>query len=99
MFGSSGLDALSEYCDISSAAADDIPVESVNILDHIEGTVDPNLMAVTPIDAVPTNTAVLEPVEEPTTTESAKLAVPPLTPLKRPWTIFPGHAPVRGSLQ
>ena len=80
MFGSSGLNTLSEYTDISSAAAADISVESLNIFDHIEGTVDHNLMAVTPIEYVPSNTAVAELVEAPTTAEAASSAVHPVPP-------------------
>ena len=38
--GSSGLNKRSEYADISSAAAADLSVESPNILDNFEGTVD-----------------------------------------------------------
>ena len=59
-FGSSGLNTLSEYTDISLAAAADLSVESLNISDHFEGAVDPNLTAITPIYSVPPNTAVVE---------------------------------------
>ena len=52
-FGLSGLNVLTEYADIHSAAAADISAESANISDHIEGTVDHNLIPITPIDAVP----------------------------------------------
>ena len=47
--GSSGLNTLSEYADIPSAAAADILLESVKLLDHFEGAVDPNLMGITPL--------------------------------------------------
>ena len=87
-FGSSGLNTLSEYADISSAVADDISVESIDILDHIEGTVVPNLMAVTPIESVPPNTAVAELGEAPTTAEAASSAVPPVPP-----EVFFGSSP------
>ena len=78
-FGSSGLKTLSEYADISSAAAADLYVERPNILDLIEGTVDTNLMSVTPIESVPTKTAVTELVEAPTNAEAASSDVPPVT--------------------
>ena len=41
-FGSLGLNALDEYAHIPSAAASGISLESVNILDHFEGTFDQN---------------------------------------------------------
>ena len=55
-------------------------MESVNILDHIDGTVEPNLMAVTYIEYVPPNTAVAELGEAPTTAEAASSAVPHVPP-------------------
>ena len=51
-FGSSGLNTLSEYADISSAAAADLSVESFTILDHTECRVDTNLIDITPVDTV-----------------------------------------------
>ena len=51
--GSSGLNTLSEYADIPSAAAADILLESVKLLDHFEGAVDPNLMGITPLTRFP----------------------------------------------
>ena len=65
---------MSEYADISSAAAADLSVESHNMLDHIDGTVDPNLKAVTPIESVRPNTAVAELGEATTTAEAASSA-------------------------
>ena len=41
VFGSSGLNVINENADISSAAAVDISVESVNILDHIQAQLTP----------------------------------------------------------
>ena len=69
---------MSEYADISSAAAADLSVESPNILDRIEGTVGPNVMAVIHIEYVPHNTAVAELGEAPTTAGAASSAVPPV---------------------
>ena len=76
MFGSSGLNKLSEYAAILLAANGDISVESFNISDHIECTVDHNLTAITPIDPATTNTAVAELGKAPTTAEAASSAVP-----------------------
>ena len=51
---------MTEYADIPSAAAADISAESANISDHIEGTVDPNVISITPIDDVPDIVAVAD---------------------------------------
>ena len=51
---------MTEYADIPSAAAADISAESANISDHIEGTVDPNLIPITTIDVVPPMVAVAD---------------------------------------
>ena len=63
-------------------------VESRNISNHIEGTFYPNLMAVTHIESVPTNTAVAELWEAPTTAEAASSDVPPVPP-----EVFFGSSP------
>ena len=79
-FSYSGLNALREYADTSSAATADLSAESLNILDHIEGTVDPNLIVITHIQSVHPNTSVAEYWEAPTTAEAASSAVPPVPP-------------------
>ena len=76
MFGSSGLNKLSECADISPAAAAYLPVEILNIFDHIAGAVDPYLITIPLFDFVPTNTAVAEHWEAPTTAEAASSTVP-----------------------
>ena len=48
---------MSEYTDIPSTAAADISVESVNSLDQIDGTIDPNLIGIIPIETLPPNAA------------------------------------------
>ena len=80
VFGYLGLNAQSEYADISSAAAGDISVESVNILDNFQGTFCHNLIAISPIGSVPISTAVAEHWEVPTITEAATSAVPTVPP-------------------
>ena len=46
-FGLLELNTLGEYSDISSAAAADTSVESLNILAHVQSAVDPKLIAIT----------------------------------------------------
>ena len=55
-------------------------VENVNIVDHIECTVDTNFIDITPVDTVFTNTTGAEPGNTSTTAETATSAVTSLHP-------------------